>query len=73
MNSGVLSKSGFSLGRLAGFCAVAGAGSIVGAARGDTIFVLHHEDNTAIAARVREGIHDFVLIRRKQALERRGR
>jgi DNA-binding transcriptional LysR family regulator len=155
MNLAILSKSGFSLDRLAGFCAVASAGSIVGAARGDTvrqsllsrqireleeffgtelvrrqgrglvltaagvelaalgrsqitalgdfaascqdapvrislaasesllqwlvlprltalrkaasgaIFVLHHEDNTAIAARVSEGIHDFGLIRRK--------
>ena len=155
MNLSILSKSGFSLDRLAGFCAVASAGSIVGAARGDAvrqsllsrqireleeffgtelvrrqgrglvlteagvelaalgrnqitalgdfasscqdapirislaasesllqwlvlprltalrkaasgaIFVLHHEDNTAIAARVSEGIHDFGLIRRK--------
>ena len=29
------------------------------------IFVLHHEDNTAIAARVQEGLYDFGLIRRK--------
>lgn len=35
MNSEILSHTGFSLDRLAGFCAVAGAGSIVGAARGD--------------------------------------
>ena len=157
MNLSILSKSGFSLDRLAGFCAVAGAGSIVGAARGDAvrqsllsrqireleeffgtelvrrqgrglvltdagaelaalgrsqitalgdfasncqnapirislaasesllqwlvlprltalrkaaagaIFVLHHEDNTAIAARVQEGLYDFGLIRRKVA------
>ena len=37
MNLTILSQSGFSLDRLAGFCAVAGAGSIVGAARGDTV------------------------------------
>ena len=162
MNLSILSKSGFSLDRLAGFCAVASAGSIVGAARGDAvrqsllsrqireleeffgtelvrrqgrglvltaagvelaalgrnqitalgdfaascqdapirislaasesllqwlvlprltalrkaasgaIFVLHHEDNTAIAARVSEGIHDFGLIRRKVARGERG-
>ena len=155
MNLSILSKSGFSLDRLAGFCAVASAGSIVGAARGDAVrqsllsrqireleeffgaelvrrqgrglvltaageelaalgrgqitalgdfaascqnapirvsvassesllqwlilprlpalrkavsnavFVLHHEDNAAIAARVQEGIHDFGLVRRK--------
>ena len=155
MNSSVLSKSGFSLDRLAGFCTVANAGSIVGAARGDAVrqsllsrqireleeffgtelvrrqgrglvltaageelaalgrsqiaalgdfaascqnapirvsvaasesllqwlilprlqalrkaapsavFVMHHEDNSAIAARVQEGIHDFGLVRRK--------
>ena len=155
MNLSILSKSGFSLDRLAGFCAVAGAGSIVGAARGDAVrqsllsrqireleeffgtelvrrqgrglvltaageelaalgrsqitalgdfaascqnapirvsvaasesllqwlilprlpalrkaapsavFVMHHEDNSAIAARVQEGIHDFGLVRRK--------
>jgi DNA-binding transcriptional LysR family regulator len=35
MNLEILSRSGFSLDRLAGFCAVAEAGSIVGAARGD--------------------------------------
>lgn len=29
------------------------------------VFVLHHEDNAAIAARVQEGIHDFGLVRRK--------
>jgi len=157
MNLSILSKSGFSLDRLAGFCAVAGAGSIVGAARGDAVrqsllsrqireleeffgtelvrrqgrglvltdagaelaalgrsqitalgdfaatcqnapvrislassesllqwlvlprlttlrkaaagavFVLYHEDNTAIAARVQEGLYDFGLIRRKAA------
>lgn len=37
MNAAILSKSGFSLDRLAGFCAVANAGSIVGAARGDAV------------------------------------
>ena len=37
MNSSVISRRGFSLDRLAGFCAVADAGSIVGAARGDVI------------------------------------
>jgi DNA-binding transcriptional LysR family regulator len=31
------------------------------------VFVLYHEDNTAIAARVQEGIYDFGLIRRKVA------
>lgn len=35
MNFEVLARSGFSLERLAGFCAVADAGSIVGAARAD--------------------------------------
>jgi DNA-binding transcriptional LysR family regulator len=155
MNLSILAKSGFSLDRLAGFCAVADAGSIVGAARGDVVrqsllsrqireleeffgaelvrrqgrgliltdagkelaalgrsqltalgdfaancqtapvrisiassesllqwlvlprlaglrkaapsavFVLHHEDNAAIAARVQGGIHDFGLVRRK--------
>ena len=37
MNFSLLAKSGFSLERLAGFCAVASAGSIVGAARGDAV------------------------------------
>lgn len=35
MNETIVSRRGFSLDRLAGFCAVADAGSIVGAARGD--------------------------------------
>lgn len=162
MNLSILSKSGFSLDRLAGFCAVASAGSIVGAARGDVvrqsllsrqireleeffgtglvrrqgrglvltsagvelaslgrsqltalgdfaascqdapvrvsiaasesllqwlvlprlpvlrkaaanaIFVLHHEANAAISARVQEGIHDFGLIRRKVSRDEAG-
>lgn len=37
MNAQILSRRGFSLDRLAGFCAVAEAGSIVGAARGDVV------------------------------------
>jgi len=37
MNEKVISRRGFSLDRLAGFCAVADAGSIVGAARGDVV------------------------------------
>lgn len=37
MYQSILSKSGFSLERLANFCSVADAGSIVGAARGDTV------------------------------------
>ena len=37
MNLSILAKTGFLLDRLAGFCAVAGAGSIVGAARGDAV------------------------------------
>lgn len=35
MNENILSRKGFSLDRLAGFCAVAKAGSIVGASKGD--------------------------------------
>jgi DNA-binding transcriptional LysR family regulator len=37
MNAKILSRRGFSLDRLAGFCAVADAGSSVGAARGDVV------------------------------------
>ena len=37
MNEKIISRKGFSLDRLAGFCAVADAGSIVGAARGDVV------------------------------------
>jgi len=37
MKASILSRQGFSLDRLAGFCAVADAGSIVGAARGDAV------------------------------------
>ena len=162
MNLEILSRTGFSLDRLAGFCAVAGAGSIVGAARGDivrqsllsrqireleeffgaelvrrqgrglvltdagrqlaalgrsqlsglgdfaatcrgarvqitltasetllqwlilprlaqlraacpqTVFKVRHEDNTAIAARVQEGVYDFGFLRRKPQRGERG-
>lgn len=155
MNSNIVSRRGFSLDRLAGFCAVADAGSIVGAARGDVVrqsllsrqireleecfetelvrrqgrglvltdsgrelaalgrsqltslndfaaackgtcvrvsiaapesltqwlilprlprlraacpqavFAMHHEDNSAIAPRVQEGVYDFGFVRRK--------
>ena len=37
MNTSIFARRGFSLDRLAGFCAVADAGSIVGAARGDVV------------------------------------
>jgi DNA-binding transcriptional LysR family regulator len=61
MNAEILSRSGFSLNRLADFSAVAGAGSIVGAARGDV------ERQSLLSRQIRELEESFnaELVRRK--------
>ncbi|MEI7929451.1 MAG: LysR family transcriptional regulator, partial [Verrucomicrobiales bacterium] len=61
MYKNIISQSGFSMDRLANFCAVADAGSIVGAAKGNTVL------QTLISRQIREleGLFGVELIRRR--------
>lgn len=61
MYKNIISQSGFSMDRLANFCAVADAGSIVGAAKNNTVL------QTLISRQIREleGLFGVELIRRR--------